>query len=269
MKTFVIPWMTAKGYNTETFAKESKIPYKTIQKWNNDESTPSLTQLMTISDILGVSLDDLVKRDPSFAENENPNAWVLDRGALQIIDFDLRKIMDERGVTPEELHEAIGVPVPIIERWMNKEVNPSLLQTAVLASTFGITIDELIFFNNDNAMAQANNAVPKEDDVNGHSFFMTTDQKEAVRLQNWLTKKEISNTVVVTDVNGRASFIVDYELPLPLTAVKIGSIVLNVMNGDYRERSSGKSRFDNMEVIFTKKKKRPEKTVNVTTTEDA
>jgi transcriptional regulator with XRE-family HTH domain len=60
----------AKGYTKLRLAKEARLSYATIRAlWNNPQSDPRISTLDQVAQVLGVTLDDLVKR-PTLSANQ-------------------------------------------------------------------------------------------------------------------------------------------------------------------------------------------------------
>lgn len=52
------------GISQEQLAKDLAVTRQAVSKWENGKSLPDIENLMYISDLYGVSLDELVKGDP-------------------------------------------------------------------------------------------------------------------------------------------------------------------------------------------------------------
>lgn len=53
----------AKGWNQEEFAEKTYVSRQTISSWENDKSYPDIKSLLLMSELFGVSLDELIKGD--------------------------------------------------------------------------------------------------------------------------------------------------------------------------------------------------------------
>lgn len=52
-----------KGYNRRMLAEESGISYTSLDNWEHGKSFPNVINLITVADVLGVTLDALVGRE--------------------------------------------------------------------------------------------------------------------------------------------------------------------------------------------------------------
>ena len=57
-----------KGFSQEELANRLNVSRQTISKWEVGESTPDMEKLVAISDLFGVSLDELVKGEKAEPE---------------------------------------------------------------------------------------------------------------------------------------------------------------------------------------------------------
>lgn len=53
----------ANGWNQEIFAEKCYVSRQTVSAWENDKSYPDIKSLLLMSELFGMSLDDLVKGD--------------------------------------------------------------------------------------------------------------------------------------------------------------------------------------------------------------
>ena len=53
----------AKGWNQEEFAEKTYVSRQTVSSWENDKSYPDIKSLLLMSELFGVSLDELIKGD--------------------------------------------------------------------------------------------------------------------------------------------------------------------------------------------------------------
>ena len=54
---------TEKGWSQETLAERAYVSRQTISNWETEKSYPDVHSLLILSDVFGVSLDDLIKGD--------------------------------------------------------------------------------------------------------------------------------------------------------------------------------------------------------------
>ena len=59
----------------------------------------------------------------------------------------IRELRKQRGITQEQLAESIGISFQAVSKWENNIALPDITLVPVLASYFGVAIDELFDFN--------------------------------------------------------------------------------------------------------------------------
>ena len=59
-----------KGWNQEEFAEKAYVSRQTVSNWENEKSYPDVHSLLILSDLFGVSLDELVKGDVEVMKKE-------------------------------------------------------------------------------------------------------------------------------------------------------------------------------------------------------
>ncbi len=59
----------------------------------------------------------------------------------------IRELRKQRGITQEQLAESIGISFQAVSKWENNIALPDITLAPVLASYFGVSIDELFDFN--------------------------------------------------------------------------------------------------------------------------
>ncbi|ADU20597.1 helix-turn-helix domain-containing protein [Ruminococcus albus] len=72
---------TEKGWSQETLAEKSYVSRQTISNWENEKNYPDVHSLLILSDLFGVSLDELIKGDVETMKNtiHNKDAYALKR----------------------------------------------------------------------------------------------------------------------------------------------------------------------------------------------
>jgi transcriptional regulator with XRE-family HTH domain len=63
-----------KGYTQETIAEKLKVSPQAVSKWETDSSLPDITLLSSISDLLGVTTDELLGRKAEEAKVVTPQS---------------------------------------------------------------------------------------------------------------------------------------------------------------------------------------------------
>lgn len=61
------------------------------------------------------------------------------------IGYKIKELRKQRGMTQEQLAEHIGISFQSVSKWENGIALPDIVHMPVLASLFGVTIDELFF----------------------------------------------------------------------------------------------------------------------------
>ena len=64
------------GWNQDEFAARAYVSRQTVSNWENEKSYPDVHSLMILSDIFGVTLDELVKGDVETMKKEIDNASI-------------------------------------------------------------------------------------------------------------------------------------------------------------------------------------------------
>ena len=59
----------------------------------------------------------------------------------------IRELRKQRGITQEQLAESIGISFQAVSKWENNIALPDITLVPVLASYFGVSMDELFDFN--------------------------------------------------------------------------------------------------------------------------
>ena len=72
---------TEKGWSQETLAEKAYVSRQTISNWENEKNFPDVHSLLILSDLFGVSLDELIKGDVETMKNtiHNKDASALKR----------------------------------------------------------------------------------------------------------------------------------------------------------------------------------------------
>ncbi len=86
----------AKGLTQEDVAKQITISPQAVSKWENDISSPDISELSTLADILGVSVNDLLGREEAKKEeaSEVASAPINEEYKKEDEDEDDRKIKE-------------------------------------------------------------------------------------------------------------------------------------------------------------------------------
>ena len=73
--------------------------------------------------------------------------FTLFRRHIMNIGNKIRKLRKQRGITQEQLAESIGISFQAVSKWENNIALPDITLAPVLASYFGVSMDELFDFN--------------------------------------------------------------------------------------------------------------------------
>ena len=285
MKTFVKEWAAYYGVAKEELGEKTGISPKTIQRWYDEETTPSVAQLTEVSKVLDVPIDDLIHMDPEKfvrdvmklkeinpdmtdsdamilfnlkgdAErfvNENDIDFSknkLDPGSNMLLNFRLEDWMDYANVTNEEIQEKTGIPKEVIEEWKNNSANPTIYQAIVLSSFLNVPLETLLL-DSPSSYEEKDLSLLNDYDHESH-LFETGSFRTAIRFKNYLNSINIDNEMFVVRVSSvkSAYFMVLYESPLPFDVLDIMKIALNPKYKDPRERESSlKKKFKDLVVI--------------------
>lgn len=99
----------AQGMTQEALAQKLGVTFQAVSKWETGQSCPDITMLPELSDLLGVSIDELFGRAPLVRAEENPAVetqqapmeqviyselpWEDDRGTLHVVLFAGHKLI--------------------------------------------------------------------------------------------------------------------------------------------------------------------------------
>lgn len=121
----------------EALAKKSGLSHLTIWRLENWESNPSLTSLIFICDVLGISITEYTTgRKPIRA----PQSREYDSAAV------MRRWRENAGMDVPTLSERTGVSPSMIWAYESGQRSPTLKKLVALSAAFGISIDEYVGF---------------------------------------------------------------------------------------------------------------------------
>ena len=66
----------AKGYSQTKLAQRLNISQGAVSQWETGETVPSAAQLVSIADVFGISLDELLERNAA-PTSEKDQAWAI------------------------------------------------------------------------------------------------------------------------------------------------------------------------------------------------
>jgi transcriptional regulator with XRE-family HTH domain len=58
-------WVKKRGVKIKFISKQLNVSYQTVSNWMNNRSQPNLTQAAMLSELLNVTLDDLIQKGDS------------------------------------------------------------------------------------------------------------------------------------------------------------------------------------------------------------
>ena len=96
-----------RGWNQEEFAEKAYVSRQTVSNWENEKSYPDVKSLLILSDLFGVSLDELIKGDVDIMKEKinkesikefNKWSWIFAAAFLAVL------------VTPFPLAKLLGWP---------------------------------------------------------------------------------------------------------------------------------------------------------------
>ena len=138
-----------KGFTQEDIASQVTISPQAVSKWENDISSPDISTLGQLADLLGVSVDELLGREEGEAKGEAPRAEKVETAKTEVVDdedkFQEKKEdsirIDDSGI---HIHSEDGDRVEVTKKGVyvndkplkecRKEQNKRKTLTEVLAS---------------------------------------------------------------------------------------------------------------------------------------
>lgn len=75
------------------------------------------------------------------------------------IGTNIKRLRAEKGVTQEQLAEAMNVTCAAVSKWERNETYPDITLLQPLAFYFGITLDELIGYDKEKVNEEIENAI--------------------------------------------------------------------------------------------------------------
>lgn len=127
------------GLSQADLAEELHNSRQSISKWENGTTLPSFSNVVAISDLFGISLDDLIKGDAQLMErlekanSVNKVSRILLFGiAIAIVGYTFYQVI---GISSNELNEWLAVTIIISFFLMLKSVKWRKLDKALTRST--------------------------------------------------------------------------------------------------------------------------------------
>lgn len=142
-----------RGWNQEQFAEKAYVSRQTVSNWENEKSYPDVHSLLILSDLFGVTLDELIKGDVETMKKEisrdnisEYNRWANVYAVMFIIaillPYPLIKFCSWWGFGGWVIYMAVTMGVAVKVEKLKKKNN---IQTykEIVAFTEGRTLDEL------------------------------------------------------------------------------------------------------------------------------
>jgi transcriptional regulator with XRE-family HTH domain len=107
----------AKGYTQEQVAEKLGLSTQAISKWETDNSYPDISLLLSIAELLGTTVDELLGREkkPEVLSIEKPSKKDLAKMILRI------RVLSEDG---DKVN--INLPLTLVRLMIEKGVDPSI-----------------------------------------------------------------------------------------------------------------------------------------------
>ena len=146
-------------------------------------------------------------------------------------------------INPVQLAEKTGISQKMITKYLTGQTTPSLEVCSIIAETFSITIDDLVY------------STPQEsvDKLGTYHVIETTDIKVAIRLQNYFKKKDIKTEILVIKAGVSGSntdrFMIDYNSDEILNPKDIVKITSKRKYSDRREKMKDDQKYADMGVF--------------------
>ena len=148
---------TEQNWSQETLAEQAYVSRQTVSNWETEKSYPDVHSLLILSDLFGVSLDELVKGDVEIMKNtvQNEDAKTLKRlhwlgiGSLFALMFGVTALVEYGGEVGRLLGCMLaGVLAVVIflafhKMEQFKEQNDIQTYREVLAFLHGETLDDI------------------------------------------------------------------------------------------------------------------------------
>lgn len=107
----------AKGYTQEEVAEKLNVSPQAVSKWETDNAYPDITLLLKISDLYGVSVDELL------GKSKEPETKLQDVTERK----DISKMVIKINVLSQEGDKVkINLPLPLLKAGLDLGVNPTI-----------------------------------------------------------------------------------------------------------------------------------------------
>lgn len=93
----------------------------------------------------------------------------------------LRTLRQQYSMSPDDLANALGITAQLVENWENDINLPDIYALPRIAAAFGVTIDQLFAFSDDEFMARVRSAISKNIPMDDYVFRRNADFLAAKR----------------------------------------------------------------------------------------
>ncbi|MBR1392265.1 MAG: helix-turn-helix transcriptional regulator [Ruminococcus sp.] len=142
-----------RGWNQEEFAEKAYVSRQTVSNWENQKCYPDVHSLLILSDLFGVSLDELVKGDVEDMKQEisrdsisEYNRWANIYAVMFILaillPYPLAKFFSWWGIVGWAVFMAVTLGVAFKVEGLKKK-NDIQTYREIVAFTEGKTLDDL------------------------------------------------------------------------------------------------------------------------------
>ena len=135
---------TEKGWSQEALAEKAYVSRQTVSNWENEKSFPDVHSLLLLSELFGVSLDEIVKGDVETMKNT-------------VHDEDAKKILRYPYIAVGEFFAMILILPPLIDHGGDV----FLMIGGILAGALAVTL--FLTFHNYQALLQKNDIQTKRE----------------------------------------------------------------------------------------------------------
>jgi transcriptional regulator with XRE-family HTH domain len=128
-----------KQYNLSqsNLANKINVNPRTVSKWELDQQSPTIVELLRISEVFNIEFDMLLKQDLSGFPNTQPiDKYIL----LDNIDYLLKK----QAMTIRGLAQALGINSAEIHAWIERKREPAPHIITRIARIFSLSVDALV-----------------------------------------------------------------------------------------------------------------------------
>ncbi len=133
----------------------------------------------------------------------------------------IRELRKERGITQEQLAESIGISFQAVSKWENNIAFPDITLAPVLASYFGVSLDELFGFDKEKTQ--------KEVRAIARSTVKYRDEnyKEGIKIIEAALRKYPDNDILLCNL----LYLIPY-LETPNETIKVASKIIDITQND-------------------------------------